>query len=197
MNYPPAKLLICIKDIPVVVVPPFRSLRTPPALVADGSAELPALRENIRHLQQRLSTAELCLTGLIGVFQGQLIDQTSGQLPEWLQAYVKEGSKEPDHLPSTSNPPGPPPERQGPSPGRTIYSPRTQRPLNPPLPMPAECRLPTVLIAPPQPPESVAEPTALPAPTEEPPVGESSLVQPDGVTQGTYVIYSVTGVCSP
>lgn len=109
MNYPPAKLLICIKDIPVVVVPPFRSLRTPPALVADGSAELPALRENIRHLQQRLSTAELCLTGLIGVFQGQLIDQTSGQLPEWLQAYVKEGSKEPDHLPSTSNPPGPPP----------------------------------------------------------------------------------------
>lgn len=195
VNYPLPRLLICKKDIPVVVVPPFRSLRTPPDLDADASPELPALRENIRQLQQRLTTAESCLTGLIGIFQGQLIDQRTGLLPEWLHPYVKEVSKDQDHLPSTSGRAATPVERQGPSPGQTIYSPRTQRPLNPPtLPIPNDSPTPTASAIEPPAVKSIEELADLPVPTQRQPTEESSVQQPDTLKNGAYFLYFVTRV---
>jgi hypothetical protein len=113
--------------IPVVVVPPFRSLRTPASTDGDLPHEIPALREDIRLLQQRLSTAEHYLVELTGIFRSQLLDQNTGQLPESFRSFDRLLSAEQQQLPGPSRFTVAPVHPTDPTPGRTIYSPVTQR----------------------------------------------------------------------
>ena len=108
-------------------MPAFRSLRTPASPDGNVPSEIPALREDIRLLQQRLSTAEHCLVELTGLFRSQLLDQTTGQLPESLRSFDRLLSAEQQPLPGPSRLTVATAHPTGPTPGRTIYSPVTQR----------------------------------------------------------------------
>jgi len=83
----------------------------------------------MRQLQQRLSTAEACLAALTGIFRAQHRQNNSGPLPEWLSAYDQINPTV--QTSTTSREVSPLPQAE-PTPGRTIFSPRSQRPLNDP-----------------------------------------------------------------
>lgn len=111
----------------MVVVPPFRSLRSPPAPSEDGPTATESLRDELVLLRQRLSTAEACLSGLISIFRPQILGEGQGELPEWLRPF--DTTVAPALLVAPSENVAGPATPPGPTPGSTVYSPVTQRPV--------------------------------------------------------------------
>lgn len=111
----------------VVVVPPFRFLHGPPAPSEDGPTATDSLRDELVLLRQHLSTAGACLSGLISIFRPQILGEGQGELPEWLWPF--DVTVVPALLVAPSENVAGPATPPAPTPGSTIYSPVTQRPI--------------------------------------------------------------------